>query len=330
MLATATHDHKRGEDVRMRLAVLSSRAPWWAEQVETFNTLAGARIGAEACSPGDALMLWQTLVGAWPLELGVDDADGLAAFAERVAQWQTKALREAKLRSTWTEPDEAYETAARALLDLAMVEADGKALRTALHGAAQAIGAAGAVNGLAQATLRLTAPGVPDLYQGTEGWDLSLVDPDNRRPVDFDLRRRWLADEASWPALLQDWRSGQVKARLVALLLQLRARLPELFARGDYRVLHAEGARAEQVLAFRRQHEGQRLVVAVPRLAAEGLVDADVPQLPADWWQDGALPVPDGTWHCLPDGRQLQVQSGRIALSELFAHAPVAVLVAPE
>ncbi|RZZ82651.1 malto-oligosyltrehalose synthase [Pseudoxanthomonas winnipegensis] len=330
MLATATHDHKRGEDVRMRLAVLSGRAPWWAEQVQTFNALAGARIGADACSPGDALMLWQTLVGAWPLELGVDDADGLAAFSERVAQWQTKALREAKLHSTWTEPNDAYESAARALLDLALVAPEGKALRTALHGAAQSIGAAGAVNGLAQTTLRLTAPGVPDLYQGTEGWDLSLVDPDNRRPVDFDLRRRWLADEASWAALLQDWRSGQAKARLVALLLQLRARLPELFARGDYRVLYAEGPRAGQVLAFRRQHEGQRLVVAVPRLGAEGLVDAAVPQLPADWWQDGALPVPDGTWHSLPDGRVLQLPSGRIPLSELFAHAPVAVLVAPE
>jgi len=136
MLATATHDHKRGEDLRMRLAVLSAQPAWWAQQVEAFSTMAGqlglapGHVGPDA---GDALMLWQMLVGAWPLALEPDDAQGLAEFAERMAGWQSKAVREAKLRSTWTEPDERYEAAARALLDAALVQDAGKALRHALH-----------------------------------------------------------------------------------------------------------------------------------------------------------------------------------------------------
>lgn len=327
MLATATHDHKRGEDLRMRLAVLSAQPAWWAQQVEAFSTMAGQlglAPGHGGPDAGDALMLWQMLVGAWPLTLEPDDAHGLAAFAERMAGWQSKAVREAKLRSTWTEPDERYEAAARALLDAALVQDAGKALRHALHAAAQALAPLGAINGLAQATLRLTTPGVPDLYQGTEGWDLSLVDPDNRRPVDFALRRQWLDDPSPWPALLQQWRSGQCKARLVAQLLQLRASLPELFARGDYKPLRAEGHASAHVLAFRRQHADATLVVAVPRLL--GSAEIVTPLLPAAQWRDDALVLPDGRYQHVPDGRVLEVHGARVALAELFLHSPVAVL----
>lgn len=327
MLATATHDHKRGEDLRMRLAVLSAQPAWWAQQVEAFSTMAGQlglAPGHGGPDAGDALMLWQMLVGAWPLILEPDDAQGLAEFAERMAGWQSKAVREAKLRSTWTEPDERYEAAARALLDAALVQDAGKALRHALHAAAQALAPLGAINGLAQATLRLTTPGVPDLYQGTEGWDLSLVDPDNRRPVDFALRRQWLDDPSPWPALLQQWRSGQCKARLVAQLLQLRASLPELFARGDYKPLRAEGHASAHVLAFRRQHADATLVVAVPRLL--GSAEIVTPLLPAAHWRDDALVLPDGRYQHVPDGRVLEVHGGRVALAELFLHSPVAVL----
>jgi (1->4)-alpha-D-glucan 1-alpha-D-glucosylmutase len=327
MLATATHDHKRGEDLRMRLAVLSAQPAWWAQQVEAFSTMAGQlglAPGHGGPDAGDALMLWQMLVGAWPLALEPDDAQGLAEFAERMAGWQSKAVREAKLRSTWTEPDERYEAAARALLDAALVQDAGKALRDALHAAAQALAPLGAINGLAQATLRLTTPGVPDLYQGTEGWDLSLVDPDNRRPVDFALRRQWLDDPSPWPALLQQWRSGQCKARLVAQLLQLRASLPELFARGDYKPLRAEGHASAHVLAFRRQHADATLVVAVPRLL--GAAEIVTPLLPAAQWRDDALVLPDGRYQHVPDGRVLEVHGGRVALAELFLHSPVAVL----
>jgi len=329
MLATATHDHKRGEDLRMRLAVLSRLPQWWAQQVAAFTALAsqlGRAPGHGGPDAGDALLLWQMLVAAWPLALQLDDRAGLADYAARLADWQRKALREAKLHSTWTEPDQAYESAARALLDSALVDEAGIALRRALYDAAQALGPHGAINGLAQATLRLTTPGVPDLYQGTEGWDLSLVDPDNRRPVDFALHRQWLDDAAPWPQLLAHWRSGQLKARLTAQLLQLRASLPELFARGDYRVLHADGGYADRVLAFRRQHGDTALVVAVPRLLAEGGVDIAVPLLPAGYWQDGTLALPDGRYRHVPDGRALQVKGGHIALADLFLHSPVAVL----
>lgn len=329
LLATATHDHKRGEDVRMRLAVLSSLPQWWADQVARLTGLAadlGRAPQAGGPSAGDALMLWQMVVAAWPLALAPDDQAGLTAYAERLAAWQTKALREAKLRSTWTEPDAGYEAAARALLETALCEDKGAPLRAALHGAAQALGAAGAINGLAQATLRLTTPGVPDLYQGTEDWDLSLVDPDNRRPVDFALRQRWLDDTTPWSALLAGWRSGQVKARLIARLLQLRAELPELFARGDYRPVLVEGLPVGQVLAFRRQYGEATLVVAVPRGLAASCLDAALPLLPASCWQGGSLALPDGRYRHLPDDRVLTVSGGQVALTELFAHSPVAVL----
>src|SRR5690606_20876 len=154
-------------------------------------------------------------------------------FAGRVAAWQRKAMREAKLETSWTEPDHAYEAAAQALLERILLAPEAGPVREALHAAAVRIGPAGAVNGLAQVVLRLTVPGIPDLYQGTEGWDLSLVDPDNRRAVDYQRREAWLRDARDWPQLLPAWRDGALKARVVARLLQLRRQMPEVFAHGD-------------------------------------------------------------------------------------------------
>lgn len=181
-----------------------------------------------------------------------------------------------------------------------------------------------------QTTLRLTVPGVPDLYQGTEGWDLSLVDPDNRRPVDYAQRQQWLAQARDWNTLLRSWRDGAVKARLTALLLQLRAEHPALFAHGDYQPLNVGLSGDAQVLAFRRQYRGQSLVVAVTRLAAGDQTEGDLPLLvpPARWGQ-AALALPQGTYRNVFDGSTLQPQQGRLALSTLFARAPVAVLTTP-
>ncbi|UYB54319.1 malto-oligosyltrehalose synthase [Xanthomonas sp. AM6] len=328
LLATATHDHKRGEDVRMRLAVLSAQAPWWDAQVARFQALAADLLpdASVAPLPGDVLMLWQMLVAAWPLELAADDADGLRDYAERIAAWQLKAAREAKLRTHWTWPDEAYETGARALLDAALLAPAGAPLRQALAQAAAALAPAGALNSLVQTTLRLTVPGVPDLYQGSEGWDLSLVDPDNRRPVDYAQRQAWLRDTTAPAQLLRDWHSGHVKAWLSAQLLQLRAAHPALFAHGRYRPLSAHGPQAEHVLGFLREHEGQTLAVVVPRLtAARQALDPAAPlRAPLDW-HNTLLTLPTAQYRHVLGGRTLAA-SAAMPVSELLADFPVAVL----
>ncbi|MBW6533125.1 malto-oligosyltrehalose synthase [Sphingomonas sp. RRHST34] len=236
MLTTATHDHKRGEDVRARLAALSARPEAW-------RTFALRWVDEdEAVDPADAYMLLQTLVGAWP-----DDGPG-GDFAERVKGWQQKALREAKLRSSWEAPDEAYEAAADALLDRWLADAAFVAAVEALLAELRPIAEA---NTLALVLLRYTLPGVPDLYQGTELADLSLVDPDNRRPVDYDLRARLLE------------RGASPKLRLIAELLALRRAHPALFRDGDYAAAEVSGAGAAYLLAFERRGDGCTLRCAV-------------------------------------------------------------------
>ncbi|MDR0181909.1 malto-oligosyltrehalose synthase [Lysobacter arvi] len=328
LLITASHDHKRGEDVRARLAVLSERADEWAQRVEAFEAEAVALCGdARAPSPAHRLMLWQTLVGAWPLALSPDEADGLDAYAQRIADWQRKAMREAKLDTAWTEPNEAYEAAADALLRRILTTGEGLALRTALHDTAMATAPAGALNGLAQVVLRLTVPGTPDLYQGTEGWDLSLVDPDNRRPVDYARNERWLTSTVPWERLLDRWHDGGIKARTIARLLQLRAREPALFGEGDYTPLQVDRAHASHVVAFRRRHDGRELVVAVPRCVSRWL-DGAPSLLPSpERWDSAAFTLQNGPWRHVLEERTFDVADGRIALADLFRHSPVAVLV---
>jgi len=284
LLATATHDHKRGEDARARLAVLSQAAvaPQWASAVERWRErnerLRTAVDGAGAPSPADEYMLYQTLVGAWPLTLAPDDRQGLAGFCECIAQWQRKALREAKRRSRWTLPNEPYEDACEAFLAALLAPANGFAVE--LHAFVQRIAAAGAANSLVQATLRLTTPGLPDTYQGTDFWDFSLVDPDNRRPVDFDERRRTLGAAVSWGGLLQNWRHGSLKQRVLRELLQLRRRQPDVFAQGSYRTLSMEAPgdqRGDRLVAFERKLDGHAVVVLALRHTAQVLLDARTP-----------------------------------------------------
>ena len=194
LLATATHDHKRGEDTRARLAVLSERAIGTPSRSNCgAPSPARCAVDDQVPSAGDELILYQALLGSWPLDLHDGDQAGFADYAKRIWQWQQKALREAKLQSSWSAPNEAYENAAQALHsnDLLTGE-DGELLRAALAKTVNSIAAAGALNGLAQTLLRMTVPGVPDLYQGNEFWDFSLVDPDNRRPVDYAAREQAL------------------------------------------------------------------------------------------------------------------------------------------
>jgi (1->4)-alpha-D-glucan 1-alpha-D-glucosylmutase len=271
MLATATHDHKRGEDVRARLAVLSEIPDPWRTRVEHWLTLAAPF--ADQVDPADAYMLLQTLFGAWPAKLSAWDSKGLSAYAERIVAWQEKALREAKLRSSWEAPDEDYETRchdlARALLD----PDRSNDFIDDLAAFVDRVAPAAEANGLAQTALRYTVPGVPDLYQGTETADLSLVDPDNRRPVDY-LALQDMAGDTAPPKMM-----------LIERLLGLRRQHPALFASGSYEPIAVTGARAGHVIAFRREHDGATLRCVVALRCAERHLDRI-----DDWWGDTALP----------------------------------------
>lgn len=289
LLATATHDHKRGEDTRARLAVLSECAPWYVEQVEHWRTLAAPlREDANSPSAGDELILYQVLLGSWPLDLHLD----VENYQQRLWQWQQKALREAKLQSSWSAPNEAYEQGVEAFLSRLLLSEAGSALRTALGNAAHAIAAAGAVNSLAQSLLRITVPGVPDLYQGDEFWDFSLVDPDNRRPVDFSARQQALNTPPDIPELLSNWRDGRVKQALIAQVLALRKADPEMFRSGRYTPLEVTGTHAEHVVAFCREHQGKRLLVVVPRWPHRLLENGERPHINAQVWGDTRVKLP--------------------------------------
>ena len=330
MLATATHDHKRGEDMRARLAVLSEIAGEWAAKAKQWidesaplrqsheNRLAPAR--------GDIAILLQTIVGAWPLALGLDDREGLASFASRIADWQLKALREAKLATDWTTPDEIYEAAARGFVERLFAD-EIPGLVASIGAFAQRIAPAGAVNGLTQTLLKLTAPGVPDIYQGAEFWDFSLVDPDNRRPVDFDVRRNAIDARASMAERTRDWRSGHVKQAVARNTLGLRRERPELFARGDYEPLTIEGPRAANLIAFRRRFGDEVAVVVACRLPMAVLEGSEEIGLPSSVW--------DATWVRLPSpivgrdvltGEAIAFDGQEVAIGRILKRLPTALL----
>ena len=293
LLTSATHDHKRGEDSRARLAVLSERAAWYVRQVQAWRPLAEPlRQGRDGPSAADELILYQTLLGSWPLDLQADDQPALADYARRIGQWQLKALREAKLHSSWAAPNPEYEEAAQGFIERLLCAPEGLPLRRSIADAVNAIAPAGALNSLAQTLLRMTVPGVPDLYQGNEFWDFSLVDPDNRRPVDYGARQQALnrlRDPREW---LTGWRDGRIKQGLIARTLGLRSQYPELFRRGHYRPLPVLGQEAGRVLAFMREYREQRLVVVVPIRVAALLEDSAVPKVDAQRWGDTRVQLP--------------------------------------
>jgi malto-oligosyltrehalose synthase len=290
MLATATHDHKRGEDVRARLAVLSEMADEWSCAVRRWIELSAPhrRLGdGPMPSGGDEAMLYQMIVGAWPTGLDAADVAGMRDYTERLAAWQLKALREAKLATDWMAPNLEYEDAARSFLYAIMADRDGFVADAA--DVAHRIGPAGAVNGLAQTLLKLTVPGVPDFYQGTEFWDQSLVDPDNRRPVDFTRRIDALRANEQPCVLAKHWRNGRVKQAVIHRALALRRARPDVFAHGAYRPLHVAGALASHVVAFLRWHGDAHCLIVVPRLPVRLLDGSDSIMIPADVWKTTVL-----------------------------------------
>lgn len=296
LLASSTHDTKRGEDVRARLVALAGHADAWAEAVGEW--LQGK---PELLRAADAYLLYQTIVGAWPGELSPADAAGLERFAERLDTYLVKAAREAKERTSWTAPNEAFESALRAYARQCLAPP----LVAAFHDWHRRLLPAGIVNSLAQTAIRLAMPGIPDIYQGSEGWNLSLVDPDNRRPVDFAALAAALATPP--PDFARDWRRGRVKQFLIERLLADRRARPELYAQGRYLPLAAEGPLAANVLAFAREHQGQALIAAVPLHVSGHLPEGQPPRL-GQAFAGTALALPEAlagrSWRSLLDQEQ--------------------------
>jgi (1->4)-alpha-D-glucan 1-alpha-D-glucosylmutase len=329
MLATATHDHKRGEDARMRLAVLSEIAPEWLATVGTWFER-NAAIRDNRIDPGDEYQLYQTLVGSWPWDLDCQDTEYLDRFRERILGWQLKALHEAKLRSSWGDPDKSYEDASAGFVRRLFDPRHSGDFLGELSAFVERIAPAAALNGLAQTTLRCTVPGVPDLYQGAEFWDLSLVDPDNRRPVDFVARMAALARDTNPTESLRNWRDGEIKQYVIEQLLALRSRLARCFLSGDYQPLETKGLRAEKIIGFVRRHGDAAIVVVVPRLCAGPCIAAGLLLPDRNFWSDTAVLLPADL-----HGRALRslfdpeatTSAGHALCVDMFRRFPVAVLL---
>jgi (1->4)-alpha-D-glucan 1-alpha-D-glucosylmutase len=342
MLATATHDTKRGEDVRARVAALSEMPLEWAQATSRWAKLNQRHKqdldGRPAPGRNDEYLLYQTLVGALPADFTIGET--AASFVERLQAYMMKAAREAKERTSWDNPNADYEAALGPFISRILDPVRGRPfLRHFLPFQAR-IARLGMLNSLVQTTLKLTSPGVPDLYQGTELWDLSLVDPDNRRAVAFEDRAR-LFDEIAALALnsgdrlastvdrlREAWPDGRIKLYVIHQLLALRRELPELFRNIEYRPLAIEGAQAERICAFLRMTERQRVIVIAGRhFATLTPPSATLPAVEA--WGDTALTLPEGLSSPLSDrltGRRFAAGYTAIPIRELFANLPVAVL----
>ncbi|HYC02802.1 MAG TPA: malto-oligosyltrehalose synthase [Azospirillaceae bacterium] len=334
MLSVATHDHKRGADARVRIDVLSELPDEWSKRVrkwQRLNRLKKRDIdGLPAPGRNDEYLLYQTLVGVWPLEITSADHPGLAELKDRILAYMLKAVRESKYRSGWSAPNADYEQALERFIEAILDPARSAAFLSDMLEFVGRVAPVGAVNGLSQALLTWTVPGVPDLYQGTEFWDLTLVDPDNRRPPNWEALRKGLQGQAGPEALLENWRDGRVKQHVVATALRLRRDHPTLFGRGDYVPVEVSGAHADRVVAFLRRDGGHAALVVAPRLAAPLMEGADRPMPAPESWNDTVLHLPE-----LPEGNLTELLTGaavgvpdgrRLPVGQLLARFPVALV----
>jgi (1->4)-alpha-D-glucan 1-alpha-D-glucosylmutase len=325
LTATATHDTKRGEDARARLLGLAELADEWAENVRQWRGLnADLTSGAGAArvpSAAHEYMIYQALLGAWPLDGIKED------FVARTISYAIKAAREGKQQTSWLEPDETYEAHLKQFLVRLLDQRQSRRFIDSFSAFAHRAALIGALKGLTQVVLKMTIPGVPDVYQGTELWDLSFVDPDNRRPVDFQARARMLAptgEAPDWRELATDWADGRIKLALTRRLLAVRRELAEVLSDGAYRPVEVLGRDGGEIIAFARTKRHDAVIVVCARhflRASEG----------GRRWPRGA----DWSAHlCLEGFRHLRnalasevaVTGPQVTLSQLFEGVPVAVL----
>ncbi|MEX1005161.1 MAG: malto-oligosyltrehalose synthase [Acidimicrobiia bacterium] len=327
MTTMSTHDTKRSEDVRARISAISQDAASWVGRVEEWHERHRRhRVVPMVPTRNEELLVYQTVVGAWPL-LGDDD------FGRRVAEYFVKAAREAKVHTAWLEPDEEHEAALTGFVSRLLGDEEFVA---DLETFADPLWRAGALDSIAQFVLRVCAPGVPDIYRGQELWDLSLTDPDNRRPVDWDLRRRHLAElDDRWGeaglfrSLAETWQDGRIKLAVTAIGLRLRRRHPALFADGAYIPLEVHGDRDECVIAFARRLGEQWVAVVAPRLT-QHLESTGL--WPTEGWESTEVILREGApvnWTDQMTGHQRTWQ-GRMSLARIFAETPVGLFATSE
>jgi (1->4)-alpha-D-glucan 1-alpha-D-glucosylmutase len=332
MTATATHDTKRGEDARARLLALSEMPQEWAQAVAGWRTLNEGLLvqvkdrGGTRRTPSRTheYLLYQTIVAALP-------TGGLTPdFAERIAAYAVKAAREGKLETSWMNPNTAYEDALQQFVKQILDPARSAAFLESVSALTRRLAVVGALNGMSQLTLKAMMPGVPDFYQGTEFWDLSLVDPDNRRQPDFEARIAALPEmgaNPTWETLTATWDNGHLKLAWTRALLALRSALPHVFTRGGYQPLEVRGRDRDHLIAFARTDEAHVVVVAAGRHFG-GLTRGGRQWLQAENW-DAEL-VLDGfgelEWRAL-DSENTFRSAATMTASSLLGAFPAAVLV---
>jgi (1->4)-alpha-D-glucan 1-alpha-D-glucosylmutase len=345
MLAVTTHDTKRSADARARLDVLTELPEEWARRVELWRSMSYGYSplvrGRRAPDANTWYHVFQAMLAVWPLyRLDVGDLEELRT---RLAGYALKAAREAKVHTSWTEPDQAFEAALQAAVEAMLSPAQSPRFLDDLERLVRQVGRAGLWNSLARTVLQLTAPGVPDLYQGDELWNFSLVDPDNRRPVDFDRRMLLLeqvergfdrdpeARRAFLTELVMQPEDGRLKLHTIQRLLGIRREWPNVFLRGSYLALSATGPAAESVVSFAREAGSRRVVILVPRLIASRLT-SESPTPGASLWDGTALALPPGwppRWTCALSGEFIESSpAGGLPLADVFRILPAACLLA--
>ena len=340
MSATSTHDSKRSEDVRARINVLSEIPMEWHRKVRTWREMnrdkKAIESGPEAPVANDEYLLYQTLVGAWPTGHEADNPP--QTFAKRICEYMLKAVREAKEKTSWANQNKDYEDAVTKFVNGVLGSQE---FRDDFIPFQRKISHFGMLNSLAQTLIKLTAPGVPDTYQGNELWEFNLVDPDNRRAVDYGLRRRVLEEfrevcdggcdqHATFARkLAANMDDGRIKAYLVWKILNLRKQQPELFQLAEYVPLEITGERTKHLFAFARRHETQTLIAIAPRLCAQ-LMRGEL-RLPCgeETWRDAQIRIPSSVtrFRDLLTGETLSGEHGEVLGKHVFRNFPVALLL---
>jgi (1->4)-alpha-D-glucan 1-alpha-D-glucosylmutase len=332
LLATSTHDTKRSEDVRARMLAISEIAETWRRSLPKWR-LANRRWKkdvdeSEAPDASEEYLLYQTLLGTWPMGSdGATQREVGTEYVERIQNYMTKALNEAKINTSWIRPNEPWLAATRDFVARVLDPTPKNKFLPLFLPVAEEIARLGAINSLAQTLLKLTSPGVPDIYQGNEIWNFSLVDPDNRQPVDYKVRAEMLSclSTKTPEQLLQNWPDGRIKMFLTQRALHFRAEQADLFERGNYLPLRVTGTFADCCIAFARQLESQRIVVIAPRLSSR----VGFPPV-GDRWRDTTVELPEGfpleRWRQVVTGHELWVKDRKVRIADALSTLPFSLL----